>query len=343
MSSTTIGASADADYEPYKLKYIDEGIWQADGDNIKFCSIPYSIRMYVVQLSSTPSSPSISTSSSPSPSPSPKTRSNDTNNRASTVKQDFEKAEPEDEGATCSYDYWLFSPIQPEPKLIEQIKELVTSDKKGSSDNGHKPTIYIVYGNCLHHIYAEDWIFAFPDAKLCGPEELITKMKKDPTRQTLKFDYELNNKPKQHNSDSENTSDDVATAGQPPWYDEINYFLSDKECNGFIEEVVFYHQRSKSLIVTDLIQNHNVDSCPGYDKNKKFIYRCVGISKTTGGGIPIDYKCGFHFPFGNIQKARQTLQQALDWWDFDKILITHGDSIIENAREYYSSFINVKI
>lgn len=241
-------------YEPFKLKNVSDGIWQADGDIIKFMRMAFSIRMFIVQLD--------------------------------------------------SKDFWLFSPIQPNPKLVEQVKQLV----------GDRKLLYIVYGNSIHHIYAEDWMKLFPEAKLGGTKELITKM--DKNKRNLSFDFDINNE------------------NRMPWQDEIDHFLID--CNKFIEEVVFYHRKSKSLIITDIIQNHDVD-CPGY--NKKFIYRWVGISKTNGGGIPSDYKMGFKWPFGNKQKAKETLRKALVW-EFDKILITHGLSITENARQYYTNFVD---
>merc|ERR1712038_782809 len=106
-------------------------------------------------------------------------------------------------------DYWLFSPIQPNTTLIEQIKQQIAAEE---AETNHKCTIYIVYGNSLHHIYAEDWMNSFPNntTKLCGPKELITKME-EMKRDELKFDFEINN--------------DEGTKTVLPWQKDVDHFL----------------------------------------------------------------------------------------------------------------------
>ncbi len=353
-------------FEPYKLKKIDEHIYQADGESISFCALCFTLRMYVVQLLKNKDSPDEAIAgehsrvSSTSDSFKGKRGSTRIKPRSSNVQSIIESKNADD-GRREGYDLWLFSPIQPNPELIQQIKSLanpmpLASTKISSSlslTTKKSTTIYIVYGNSLHHMYAEAWIKAFQEdgeqyqVKIAGPQQLVDKMIQF-KRDELKFDYiidEYDNNSTTVTTSTTNQEDQQSSnvtiyKEELPWNDQIKHITLST--NGFMHEILFYHVPSQSLLLTDLIQNHTLQTSSGYNSNLKFIYNTVGISRDVGGGIPVDFKMGFHWPFSSctIDYTRYILQNdVIEKWDFDKILITHGDNIYDGAKEYFEMFV----
>ncbi|WP_076415590.1 DUF4336 domain-containing protein [Shewanella sp. UCD-KL12] len=99
---------------------------------------------------------------------------------------------------------------------------------------------------------------------------------------------------------------------------------------GFFNESVFYHKKSKSLLVTDLIQNHS-DACPSGFAGvmTKCVFRPLGfkdlcIAPPLKMGFTIKDKPGFTQFIRNIKA-----------WGFDKIVVTHGDVISHDAKAVF--------
>lgn len=200
-------------------------------------------------------------------------------------------------------DFMIVSPIQLDLKLMDEVKFTM----------GIRKLLYIVSGSSTHNLFLEDWVNAFPGVELAGPQDLIDKMRKN--KQELRFKYVLNNQLK------------VA------WQNELEHVLI--EGNKWGTEVLFYHKLSRSMIVTDLIQNHDLNL--DHYKNKLF-YKLTGIDSQSGGGCRKMYIMGFKWPLGDLEKAKAKLRLGL-YWDFNKILIMHGCHILEDAKEYYIDFI----
>ena len=202
-----------------------------------------------------------------------------------------------------SNDFAVVSPIQLDIQLVNAIKFTM----------GIRKLLYIISGTSLHNKFLEDWVNEFPGVELAGTQELVDKMKKE--KRNLRFRYILNNNLK------------------VPWQNEIDHILI--EGNRWVEEAIFFHKSSKSVIVSDIIQNHDL-SLEQY--SNRLLYKLVGIDSDKGGGCPKDYRMGFKWPFGDIEKAKNTLRQGL-YWDFNKILLMHGLHILDDAKEYYIDFI----
>ena len=93
-----------------------------------------------------------------------------------------------------------------------------------------------------------------------------------------------------------------------------------------MEECVFYHNSSSTLIVTDLVENFS-----GQDFNcwQRAVAKGVGIL-APNGKTPLDWRLSFMF---GKTDARKHLNRLLSW--NPKILVmAHGEIITENADKF---------
>lgn len=93
---------------------------------------------------------------------------------------------------------------------------------------------YLISPNKLHHLFLADWTQKFPDAICYAPPGLVKK------RPDITFSRVLGMRPKDE------------------WAEEINQTII--KGSPIMEEVVFFHRNSKTLILADLIENFNPES-----------------------------------------------------------------------------------
>ena len=95
--------------------------------------------------------------------------------------------------------------------------------------------------------------------------------------------------------------------------------------NPLIEEVIFLHRKSRTVILDDLIQNH--PALNGHPL-RNVLFRLAGVAYPNGG-VPLDIRLSF------IRRdlARQSLEKLLSW-DFDKLIIAHGVCIETDAKAF---------
>ena len=159
---------------------------------------------------------------------------------------------------------------------------------------------YIIAPNKFHHLYVQPWKDGFPHAQVWAEASLARR-----------FDTDLY----QHILDPE----------QPmPWQHEIEQqeFLGSKA----LSEVVFLHCPSRTLIVTDIIQNHD-------PQQNSFIWRTVkGVNGilAPNGGAPRDWRISVR----DKAAARASVERILKW-DFDRIVISHGVCIESDGHAYF--------
>ena len=91
-----------------------------------------------------------------------------------------------------------------------------------------------------------------------------------------------------------------------------------------IKEVEFLHKPSGTVVLADLIQNYPAK--PG----DVFGNALRGLGGVLNGGVPLDIKLSFAT---NRTLARQSLERLLSW-DFDKLIIAHGQCIEYGARAF---------
>jgi len=175
---------------------------------------------------------------------------------------------------------WLHSPVP----LDSQTRAAV--DAIG-------PVRWLVGPNKLHHFYLGDWARAYPAAAVCGAPGLPEK------RRDLRFHHEL------------------AGEAPPPWGDDV-------PLRGFggapvLNEVVFYHPRSRTLIFTDL--SFNVPA----RRDAPLFFRLVGVVGRFGPSRMV------RLAIRDRKAARASLERILDW-EFDRVIVSHGEVLEHDGR-----------
>jgi hypothetical protein len=93
--------------------------------------------------------------------------------------------------------------------------------------------------------------------------------------------------------------------------------------NPLIEDVIFLHRKSHTVILDDLIQIHSpVKGRP----IRNALFRLAGVAH---GGAPLDMRVSFI----HRDLARRSLEKLLSW-DFDKLIIAHGPCVERNAKDF---------
>jgi hypothetical protein len=180
---------------------------------------------------------------------------------------------------------WVYSPIRLEDRLAEEIRKL-------------GPVRHLVSPNKLHHLFMGEWSEAWPDARMCASPGLRRR------RKDLRFDATLGDTP------------------EPAWAEEIDQVIFHGSFA--MEEVVFFHRDSRSLIVADLIQKFDPSTLTGA---QRLIMRLDGMVGPSGS-TPREWRLSFW----NRAAARRALSQALAW-NPERIILAHGIWIRSDGRE----------
>jgi len=164
------------------------------------------------------------------------------------------------------------------------------------------PVRAIVAPSRAHHLFAGDYKKEWPDAKMHAAPgiggEINDFRARLGARRDLKFDSILGDQ------------------AHPDWAGAIGqHFFKGAS---FLNEIVFFHRASRTLIFTDLVFNLPAD----YDGKNWFL-------KLRG-------TCGHFGPDRFIRllirdraAARESIAKILSW-DFDRVIVTHGD-ILESG------------
>ena len=108
------------------------------------------------------------------------------------------------------------------------------------------------------------------------------------------------------------------------WSDEIDQLIF--KGSSVIEEVVFFHKSTKTLIVTDLIENFEPEKIASPIRRK--IYRLARVT-APDGQTPIDYRMTF---FRRQIEAKVSFSRMLNW-EPDKIILSHGLCFFEKGTD----------
>ncbi len=183
---------------------------------------------------------------------------------------------------------WIHSPEKLNKSLQAELSEL-------------GQVAYLISPNKLHHLFLDEWLEAYPNAKSYAAPGLVSK------RQDLRFDTEL------------------TAEAEDEWSNEILQTLF--KGSPLMEEVVFFHKQSKTLIVTDLIENVEAKDLSVW---QRVVARLAGIL-APNGQMPIDWRLSFHF--GSRAEAREALSVMLDWKP-ENIILSHGNCIFGDAQSF---------
>jgi hypothetical protein len=184
-------------------------------------------------------------------------------------------------------DLWVWSPVKLTPELRAQVDHL-------------GPVRHLVSPNKLHYLYLKEWHAAFPEASLWGPQSTIRKCPDLAFRDALQ--------------------------DSPPaeWLGNIDqaWFRGSFA----LDEIVFLHRPSATVIVADLIQTFS----PEFLQKKwgwwGFVARLSGLTEDQGKA-PIDLRLSYV----NRAPARAARDKVLAW-NCKKLIVAHGEWLRSNAH-----------
>lgn len=179
---------------------------------------------------------------------------------------------------------FLHSPIAPDDDLVEELESL-------------GPVQYLVAPNRFHHLYLADFAAACPEARCFAAPGLREK------RPDLHFVSVLDEEP------------------PPAWAGQIDQLVMRGA--PLLNEVVFFHRASRTLVLCDLASNVGPES-PAL---ARVGFRLVGAYDRFG-----PTRLERWFAFRDRQAARSSLERILDW-DFDRVIVGHGKVLETGGRD----------
>jgi Domain of unknown function (DUF4336) len=154
---------------------------------------------------------------------------------------------------------------------------------------------FIVAPNKVHHLFVAPYPSAFRGATLVGAPGLAKK------RADLPFEAELGDE------------------APPEWASDIEQTLLRGA--PYVNEVVFFHRGSKSLLLTDLAFNF---ASHGHWWTRTYL----GLMDGFGFGPSRVMRACIR----DEKAARASIDRVLEW-DFDRVILPHGDVLEHGGRE----------
>jgi len=177
---------------------------------------------------------------------------------------------------------WIHSPERLDDTLRDELAAL-------------GPVRHLISPNKLHHLFLQPWLEAWPDALSHAAPGLEAK------RPDLRFDRRLGDE------------------ADPAWAGLIDQRVF--RGSRVMEEVVFFHRPSRTLVLTDLIENF---PAAGLNRWQRLLARLVGIL-APHGRTPVDWRLTFT-PAGR-REARRCLE-VMRGWAPENIIVSHGECIL---------------
>jgi hypothetical protein len=155
----------------------------------------------------------------------------------------------------------------------------------------------LVAPNQLHHMFLGDWAAAFPGARLFAAPGVAAK------RPELAFEATLGDAP------------------PPIWAAELDQHLVGGVPR--MQEVAFLHRASRTLLLTDLCFNLR-------RSQSRFTRVFMRLNGAWGRFGPS--RMMRHVVTRDRAALRASLERILAW-DFDRVIVTHGDVLERGGRE----------
>lgn len=184
-------------------------------------------------------------------------------------------------------DLFVHSPVAPDDALVAELDAL-------------GPVAHVVAPNKFHHLHFAEFAARFPDATTYASPDLPSR------RPDLPFEVVL--------------GDDA----RPGWSGELDQCAVRGDF--VLDEIVFLHRASGTLIVTDLCEEGS-DEWPMLSR---LAARAAGIYQKHGP--PRARK-------RNLRRDKPSLRRAVERilsWDFDAMILSHGRLVESGAKERFA-------
>ncbi|RHW16328.1 DUF4336 domain-containing protein [Sphingomonas gilva] len=178
----------------------------------------------------------------------------------------------------ASGDLWLHSPIAFDEALAASLTAI-------------GPIRYLIAPNTIHYWYVPDWKARCPGAEVHAVPNLLRRAKRP-----FAIDHPLVAWP---------------AAAWPDDFDQ-DLFTGD-----VVTEAVFHHRASRTLILTDLIENFELE------RVESRLLRAVlklGGAADPDGKAPFDMRLSF---WRNRKRIRASARRMLDWAP-ERVIMAHG-------------------
>ncbi len=183
-----------------------------------------------------------------------------------------------------SGDLFLHSPTELVPSLKSEIDAL-------------GPVRHLVSPNKIHNLHIRAWGTAYPEA---------VKWASPGVRKRVDYAFDR----------------DLGEAPDPAWAAEVDQRIAHG--SRFMEEVVFFHKLSRTLILTDLIENFDVTRVP--DWYQRILVRIARIA-APNGECPLDLRLTF---WGRHDRLAPAIRWMIDCAP-RRIILSHGDWFPEDG------------
>ena len=194
----------------------------------------------------------------------------------------------------ASKDLFIHSPTPPVASLRAEIEALGVPR-------------WIVGPNRIHYWWIPDWHAAYPGASV----HLAPGIEKQ-SRGRIDFQ-----------------SEPLDRLSGYPWDDEI---ATLPITSSYMTEVAFFHRASRTLVLTDLIENFELDRVSS--RFFRWLVSAVGAA-SPHGGMPADMRLSFLSRRGELRTAIETMLE----WNPERVLVAHGKWFDrDGARELRRAF-----
>lgn len=176
-------------------------------------------------------------------------------------------------------DLWVHSPTLMTEPLRAELAAL-------------GPVRHLVAPNWIHYAHVAAWQAAFPDATSWAAPGVRDRAASHGMR--IRFDH------------------DLGAEAEPPWQGQIDQMIV--EGSRLHREAVFFHRASRTLILTDLIENFEPPKLRWWMRP---LVRLAGIAHPNGH-MPPDMRASF-----DKAQLAASVRRMLDW-NPERVILAHG-------------------
>ncbi len=193
-------------------------------------------------------------------------------------------------------ELFVHSPTEFDEGLSQKLDEL--------GDVAH-----LVSPNKIHYAHIADWKDHYPEATAWASPGV----RKRAASQNIEVAFDR----------------DLGDGPEEPWVGQIDQMRF--RGSRVMDEIVFFHRTTRTLILADLIENFELHRVPaGY----RCLMKLAGIADPDGRA-PLDYRLTF---VGNKDEARRCAREMIGWQP-ERIVIAHGqwyetDGVAELRRAF---------
>jgi glycosyltransferase involved in cell wall biosynthesis len=162
---------------------------------------------------------------------------------------------------------------------------------------------HLISPNKIHYTFIAQWGDAYPDAIRWASPGVRERAASQNIE--VEFDRDLGDEP------------------DPAWADEIDQVVF--RGSRFMDEIEFFHKPSRTLILTDIIENFELERV---SRKYAFLLRMAG-NVDPDGKTPVDLRMTF---WGHKDQAREAYARMLAW-EPERIILAHGRWYPENGVE----------